>query len=111
MNMQVCYYKTMSGREPVREYIKKLPRIDRIIITGDMELINEYGILDAPVVTRKLIDKLWEIKTGTRHQQRLFYCVISGDTLILLHACKKQKEGSQPQDVERAYKRMKEVLT
>jgi phage-related protein len=108
--MNIYYYKTLSGREPVREYINNLPYADRCIITGDLELIRDCGIFNAPVMTRKLIEKLWEIKTGTRKQQRLFYCVISGDTLVLLHACKKQKEGAQHKDVKLAHKRMMEVL-
>jgi len=108
--MNIVYYKTSSGREPVREYVNALPEADRVAVTGDMELIRDYGIRHASVVTRKLKDKLWEIKTGTRHQQRIFYCVAAGDTLILLHACKKQKEGSQWGDVELAHKRMREVL-
>ena len=87
-----------------------LQEADRIAIAGDLELIRHYGIMAAPVITRKLVEKLWEIKTGTRHQQRLFYCIITGDSLVLLHACKKQKQGAQRGDVDLAYKRMKEVL-
>jgi phage-related protein len=108
--MNVLYYQTSSGREPVREYVNSLPNEDRVIITGDLEQIRDFGIMAAQVMTRKLIEKLWEIKTGTRHQQRIFYCVMSGDALVLLHACKKQKEGAQRNDVKLAYKRMKEVL-
>jgi phage-related protein len=108
--MNVIYYKTSSGREPVREYLNNLPIADRAIITGDLEQIRDYGILGAQIVTRKLIEKLWEIKTGMRRQQRIFYCLITGDEMILLHACKKQKQGAQRGDVDVAYKRMKEVL-
>jgi phage-related protein len=95
---------------PVQDYINELPSADRVIIAGDLQLIRDCGIMGAPVVTRKLIEKLWEIKTGTRHQQRLFYCVVTGDALVLLHACKKQKQGAQSGDVDLAHKRMKEVL-
>jgi phage-related protein len=108
--MNVFYYKTASGREPVREYINDLPRDDRVAITGDLEQIRDHGIRGANVVTRKLIMKLWEIKTGTRHQQRIFYCLVTGESIVLLHACKKQKEGAQRGDVDLAFKRMKEVL-
>jgi phage-related protein len=108
--MDVIYYQTSSGREPVRVYINELPKEDRVIITSDLEQIRDHGIMAANVVSRKLIEKLWEIKTGTRSQQRLFYCVISGDTLVLLHACKKQKQGAQRGDIDLAYKRMREVL-
>lgn len=69
--MNVFYYRTSSGREPVREYVNSLPEADRVIITGDLEQIRDHGIFAAPVMTRKLLEKLWEIKTGTRHQQRI----------------------------------------
>jgi phage-related protein len=108
--MNVLYYRTTSGREPVKEYIGRLPENDRVAIAGDFRLLVELGILKAPVVTRKLRDKLWEIKTGTRHQQRIFYCLVTGDAIVLLHACKKQKEGAQRGDVDLAFHRMKEVL-
>ena len=108
--MNILYYRTSSGRETVRVYINDLPKEDRVIITGDLEQIRDRGIMGANVVTRKLIEKLWEIKTGTRHHQRLFYYVMSGDELVLLHACKKQKPGAQRGDVDLAYKRMKEIL-
>jgi phage-related protein len=109
--MDILYYQTASGRQPVREYVSELPSIDRKIITADLELVRDMGIVAAPVMTRKLTDKLWEIKTGTRHQQRLFYCTMSGEAMVLLHACKKQKQGAQRGDVELAHKRMKEILT
>jgi phage-related protein len=109
--MNILYYRTSSGRLPVQEYLDGLTNDDRRMIAADLELIRDLGIIAAPVVTRKLIDKLWEIKTGTRRQQRIFYCTMSGDNLVLLHACKKQKEGAQRGDVDLAHKRMKEVLS
>jgi len=108
--MNIVHFRTSSGGEPVRDYVNELPEADRVAITGDMELVRDYGIRQAPVVTRKLKGKLWEIKTGTRQQQRIFYCVNKGDDLVLLHACKKQKQGSQSGDVDLAFKRMREVL-
>lgn len=80
------------------------------IITADLEIVAASGVQTTLVQTRKLKGKLWEIKTGTRSQQRIFYCLVSKDGIILLHACKKQKQGAQQGDVDLAYKRMKEVL-
>lgn len=108
--MFVAYYRTLSGREPVREYIDRLPKADIKNILGDFKLIEDFG-LNAPISTRHLKEKLWEIKTGVGRQQRIFYCLITGPRMLFLHACKKQKQGSQSGDVEIAYKRMKEVLS
>jgi phage-related protein len=107
--MRITYYKTSSGREPAREYIDGLQKAALEIVLKDLTLIRELG-LNAPIVTRHLKEKLWEIKTGSGRQQRIFYVIITGPEMILLHACKKQKKGSQQEDVELAYKRMKEVL-
>ena len=108
--MEILFYKSASGRTPAYEYLQDLPADDVKIVLGDFEIIKKHGIFNAPVSTRQLDGKLWEIKTGTRHQQRFFYCVVSGPLLMILHACKKQKTGSQSEDVDIAYKRMKEVL-
>ena len=107
---EIRYFRTSNGREPVREYIAELPIRDQAAVIGDLELIEATDVLHANVVTRKLSGHrgLWEIKTGLRHQQRIFYCAQSGPSLILLHACKKQRH-SQPHDVELAARRMKEV--
>jgi phage-related protein len=113
--LRVLFYKTAYGREPVREYINDLGEYDKADIIKDIELIEKYGIRKAPIVTRKLQGrhfkgKLWEIKTGMGHQQRIFYCIESGKIMVLLHACKKQKESGQSEDLNVALKRMKEVL-
>jgi phage-related protein len=108
--MDIRYYRTVSGREPVADYLADLPEGDRMAVTGDFRMLAAYGLHGAPVATRHLKGKLWEVKTGVRRQQRIFYCLLGGDTLVLLHACKKQREGAQRGDVELAEKRMKEVL-
>jgi len=54
--------------------------------------------------------KLWELKTGHGNQQRIFYCLEEKDLLIVLHACKKQKQGAQKKDVDIAVKRLKDIL-
>jgi phage-related protein len=108
--MKIIHYKTASGRDPVSDYVLKLTEKNRQIIAEDLVLIGRNG-LDAPQVQfRQIEGKLWEIKTGEGTQQRIFYCIITGQVMVLLHACKKQKTGSQHKDVEKAKKRMKEVL-
>lgn len=109
--MHIIYYKTSSGREPVLEYLQRLPEKDQEAVATDLKILFEFGIMHSSLITRKLKDKLWEIKTGTRHQQRIFYCLVSENGIVLLHACKKQKEGAQRGDVELAYKRMREVVS
>jgi phage-related protein len=108
--MQIHYFKTNYGREPAKEYIDGLQMADKANIAFDLELIAKYGPQYDQVITRHLVGKLWEIKSGLKHQQRIFYCLVTNSGILLLHACKKQKTGSQPKDIEIALKRMKEAL-
>ncbi|MDD5673291.1 MAG: type II toxin-antitoxin system RelE/ParE family toxin [Chitinivibrionales bacterium] len=113
--MELFYYQTEQGRIPVKEYIDALEKEDRAKIIADFELIRKYGLKDAPVSTRKLQGgqfkgKLWEIKTGKSNQHRIFYCILLGTQLHMLHACKKQKEGGQNKDLDTALKRLKKII-
>lgn len=56
---------------------------------------------------RQIAGKLWEIKT---EDQRIFYIVIQGAEMVLLHACKKQKKKASKSDVNTAMIRMNKVL-
>jgi phage-related protein len=107
----ISFYKTPSGREPVKEYLDRLEKVDFRIILKDLDSLSSFGLVNAPVTMRHLKGKLWEIKTGSCRQQRIFYCVVTGPVMILLHACKKQKQGCQREDLALAYQRMMEVLS
>jgi len=40
--VQVFFYKSTAGNEPVREWIKELPQVDRKIIGDDLKTA-QYG--------------------------------------------------------------------
>jgi len=91
----------------VSEYIDKLPKEQRAIIYAVLEDIKQYG-LQAPLVSmRQIKGKLWEIKVS---QTRIFYAVIEGNTMVLLHAYKKQSQKAQQHEIETALQRMKDII-
>lgn len=113
--LEILFYQTEQGRQPVIEYIDELDLDDKSQILADFELIKKHGLKDAPVSTRKLQGaafkgKLWELKTGKGNQHRIFYCVMMGSQLVLLHACKKQKEGGQKKDIGTTLKRLRNII-
>ncbi len=103
--MEVFYY-TSGERQPVREYIDALPTDERGVVLATLVDIEERD-LAGTAVTRHIEDKLWELKI-TRH--RIFYVLIVGPVMVLLHAYKKQGQKAPPRELEVARKRMKEVL-
>ena len=105
--MQIKRYRTRSGRCPVDDYLNKLSKEDRADIVAVLEVVEEHG-LDAPLVSmRQIKGKLWELRIS---QNRIFYVVIKGDTLVLLHAYKKQGQKAPRHEIETALRRMAEVF-
>ena len=91
----------------VSNYIDKLPKEQSAIIYAVLEDIKQYG-LQAPLVSmRQIKGKLWEIKIS---QTRIFYVVIEGNKMVLLHVYKKQSQKAPQHEIETALSRMKDVI-
>jgi phage-related protein len=105
--MKIIHFKQPSGREPVRDYILSLPKNQAAEILAALEDIEENGIDETLVVLKPIEGKLWEIKLPIH---RIFYVLISGPMMVLLHAIKKEGQKTPIKDRELAKKRMKLVL-
>jgi phage-related protein len=69
--------------------------------------IRLHGLAGSGFTSRQIDGKLWEIKVS-RH--RVFYVLIEGPLLVLLHAYKKQGQKAPQMQIAVARSRMKEVL-
>ena len=58
----VHFFRTDSGREPVREWLRSLPREERSIIGEDIKTVQFGWPLGMPLV-RKLDKNLWEVRS------------------------------------------------
>ena len=103
--MEVYYY-TSGKRQPVREYVDALPQEERAVVAAALLDIEEHD-LEGTTVTRHIDGKLWELKIS-RH--RIFYVLIVGPVMVLLHAYKKQGQKAPSRELDVARKRMKEIL-
>ena len=63
--LNVVFYKTDGGNEPVREWLKSLMREDRKAIGEDIKTAQFGWPLGMPLI-RKLETGVWEIRSGTR---------------------------------------------
>jgi phage-related protein len=107
--MQIVFYKTPAGQEPVREYLVGLPLRDRAAAADVLDAIREHG-LKAPGVRFKAIrGKLWEFYVEAGASHRVFYVVVTGSLMVLLHAYKKQAQKAPAREIDVAERRMKEV--
>jgi phage-related protein len=101
------FYRSAGGREPVREWLKELPREDRRIVGEDIKDVEFAWPLGMPLV-RPLGRELWEVRcslTGGRIA-RVIFCVHEGE-MILLHGFVKKTQKTPSQEIEVALKRMR----
>jgi phage-related protein len=103
--LEVVFYQTASGTEPVREWLKELPAHERQAIGEDIKAVQFRWPLGMPLV-RKLTGKVWEVRTQlpTRISRVLF--TVKGQQMVLLHGFIKKTQATPAQDIELAEKRI-----
>jgi phage-related protein len=79
------FYRSNRGREPVREWLKKLDAEDRKIIGEDIKDVEFSWPIGMPLV-RALGRELWEVRSNLRHGRiaRVLFCV-EEECMVLLH--------------------------
>ncbi len=105
--MKIVYYRSAAGAEPVRDYLDRLSDDDLAVIQNAFSDLEVNGLQASTVKMRHIDGKLWELKLSAH---RIFYVVIAGPAMVLLHGYRKQSQKAPPRELDVAYKRMKEVL-
>ena len=105
--LRVRFYRTTSGREPLREWLKELPAEDRKIIGEDIKDVEFSWPVGLPLV-RSLGRGLREVRSSITHGRiaRVIFCVDHGRMFLLHGFIKKTQKTPQP-DIDLALKRMK----
>jgi len=101
------FYRTASGREPVREWLKDLPAEDRRILGEDIKDVEFAWPLGLPLV-RPLGRDLYEVRSSLTQGRiaRVIFCVTEGQ-MVLLNGFIKKTQKTPPQEIDLALKRMK----
>ena len=104
------FFRTVSGNEPVREWLKDLDKEDRAIIGDDIRTVEFGWPLGMPLCRSiRGHNDLWEVRskiTGGRIARVIFY--VKDGEMILLHGFVKKTQKTATKDLELATKRRKE---
>ena len=94
--------------QPVREWLKRLPREERLEIGGDIQAVQFGWPLGMPLV-KHLQGDLWEVRTmlATRIARVIF--AVHGNAMYLLHGFIKKSQKTSPADLALAQKRWKQI--
>jgi len=104
------FYRSSSGKEPVRDWIKSLPMEDRKVIGNDIATVEYKWPIGMPLC-RSLKGGIWEIRSGlssNRISRVLFFNVQT--RMVLLHGFIKKTQKTPAKELQLADRRMKEVL-
>ncbi len=102
------FYRTISGHEPVREWIKGLSRKDRKTVGDDIATV-EFGWPIGMPVCRSLAQGIWEVRSNIKDGiARVLFFFYEGK-LVLLHGFVKKTQKPTGEDLDLAAKRKREV--
>lgn len=107
--LTVKFYKTTSGKEPVREWLLKLSREDRKNVGVDLKTV-EFGWPIGMPTCRPLGQELYEVRSHQSSNKiaRIFFTVQKKE-MILLHAFIKKTQKTPNLELNLARNRLRKL--
>jgi phage-related protein len=105
----VVFWRSATGREPVREWLNELSREDKRTIGRDIAKV-QYGWPVGLPLCRPLSAGLWEVRASlpSKREARVFFGFHDG-MLVALHAMIKKTQKTPAEDLTLARQRFKEL--
>lgn len=107
-HLEVKFFKTDTGIEPAREWLRSLPGDEKKLIGEDIKTVQYGWPIGMPLV-RKLCKGIWEIRTHLENKISRVLFTLVGEQIILLHAFIKKTEKTPKDDLDLAINRMKQL--
>ena len=104
--LSVAFFRTASGNEPVREWLKALPRENRRSIGEDIKTVQFGWPLGMPLV-RKIEAGLWEVRSRLPSGIARLIFTTGERQMILLHGFIKKSQRTPADDLELARRRLR----
>jgi phage-related protein len=104
VRLRVVFYRTETGSEPVRKWLKSLSRQDRKAIGEDIKTVQFRWPLAMPLV-RKLESDLWEVRSRLHNRIARTIFTIEDGVMVLLHGFIKKAPKTPKRDLALAKRR------
>lgn len=106
--LDVRFFVSDSGSEPVREWLKDLPAIERKVIGEDIKTVQLGWPLGMPLV-RNLGDGIWEVRIKLENRIARVLFALDKSTMALLHGFIKKQQATPKSDLDLAKDRLKQL--
>lgn len=98
--LNVVFFRTEAGNEPVRDWLRALPSLDRKAIGDDLRTLQFGWPLGMPLV-EKLATGLWEVRTRLDGRIARVIFTVHAEQAVLLHGSSRKVAGSARQTLKR----------
>lgn len=105
--LRVVFYRTPGGKEPVVEWLRELPKADRVVVEEDLLTMRKGFPIGLPLC-RPLGQGLYEVRSSlpSKREARLILFHHSGlAALVVLHGFIKKQQRTPKPDLELASRR------
>ncbi len=103
--LKVAFYRSETGNEPVREWLKGLPREDKRKIGEDIKTTQIGWPLGMPLV-RKIDKDLWEVRTRLANGIARIFFTVDFEYMVLLHGFIKKSQKTPQNELKTALTRL-----
>ena len=107
--LKVVFFKTGTGNEPVREWLKELSKDDCRVIGADILTVQYAWPLGKPLVDH-LGDGIWEVRSRLENRIARTLFALVNQEIVLLHGFIKKQPKTPADELQLAKKRKKQYL-
>ena len=106
--LEVVFFRTETGSEPVRDWLRGLAREDRKAVGEDIKTAQFGWPMGMPLI-RKLAGGLWEVRSRISSGITRVMFTVDGQTMVLLHGFQKKSQRTHPADLMTAKRRLAQL--
>lgn len=106
--LEVNFYSTEQGNEPVRRWLKSLSAFDKKRIGEDIKTVQFGWPLGMPLV-KHLDGDIWEVRVNLSKSIARVLFVLNGGSMVLIHGFIKKQQKTLKSDLDLAKDRAKNL--
>jgi phage-related protein len=107
--LAVVFFESEAGNEPVRDWLRDLPKEERHSIGEDILTVQYAWPVGKPLVD-SLGDGIWEVRSRLKNRIARTLFIIVDEEIVLLHGFIKKDQRTPKADLDLAKKRKKQYL-
>ncbi|GAB6054118.1 type II toxin-antitoxin system RelE/ParE family toxin [Magnetospira thiophila] len=106
--IQAVFFRSESGTEPVRDWLKALDKEDRFRIGTDIKTV-EFGWPIGMPTCKPMKNGVFEVRTSLGNRiARVLFCIVEG-RMVLLHGFIKKTQKAPQSDLDLALDRKRKL--